>query len=126
MSMHIVTSPSGLGATTSGETQLVGPSCTVAKCDTITLNDVIHAVPKLQRELLDVFSLSTVTQLPLFVTSWRCVSRWRLSPRTDSCSESYGEVGKQTTARMLSFTVIFGKNSAMEPGSLHRKNTRHY
>ena len=51
MSMHIVTS-SGLGATTSGETQLVGPS---AKCDSITLNDVIHAGPKLQRELLDVF-----------------------------------------------------------------------
>lgn len=55
MSMHIVTSPSGLGATTSGETQLVGPSGTVAKCDSITLNDVIHAGPKLQRELLDVF-----------------------------------------------------------------------
>ena len=55
MSVQIVTSPSGLGATTSGETQLVGPSGTSAKCDTITLNDVIHAGPKPQRELFDVF-----------------------------------------------------------------------
>ena len=55
MSMQIVTLPSGLGATTSGETQLVGPSGTSAKCGCITLNDVIHTEPKLQRELFDVF-----------------------------------------------------------------------
>jgi len=35
-------------------------------------------------------------------------------------------MGKQTAAQMLSSAIIFGKNSAMEPGLLHRKNVRHY
>ena len=67
------------------------------------------------------FSVFTATQLPLFVTSQRCVFSWRLSLRTDGCSEFYGEMGKQTATRMLSSAVIFRKNSAMEPDSLHRK-----
>ena len=76
-----------------------------AKCNGISLNDVIHVGPKLQKELFHVLIHFPSNQSLLFVTLRRCTSKLKLKLGTVHCPEFYGGMLRLTMNQMSMSSV---------------------